>query len=54
MKIYRVAGDSDLIRVSYVHSSDLSLLNHVINDGALLDRSYTVELEINTAEDPDD
>lgn len=54
MKIYRVRGDSDLIRISYGHSSDLSLLNHVINDGALLDRDYTVDLEINTAEDPDD
>ena len=46
MKIYHVLGDSDLIHVSYVNSPDLSLLNHVINAGALLDRSYT--------DDPDD
>ncbi len=54
MKIYYVRGDSDLIHVSYVHSPDLRLLNHVINDGTSLDRGYTVDLEIDLPDDPDD
>ena len=54
MKIYRIQGDSDLIRVSYVHGPDLSLLNHVINDGALLDRDYTVDLSVGLPDEPND
>lgn len=54
MKIYYVLGNSDLILVNYVHSPDLRLLNHVINDGASLDRGYTLNLEIGLPDDPDD
>lgn len=54
MKIYRIQGDSDFIHVGYVHRPDLRLLNHVINDGASLDRGYMLDLEIGIPDEPND
>ena len=54
MKIYSVMGDSDFIRVSYVHSPDLRLLNHVINDSAPLDRGYRIDLRVGLPDEPTD
>ena len=49
-----ILGDSNLIDVGYINRPDLRLLNHVINDGAPLDRCYTVDLRINVPDGSDD
>ena len=54
MKIYEVEGDSDYLWTNCVDGDITGRLNHVVHDGAEIDRSQPVELEISDWDAPGD
>ncbi len=54
MKTYELRGDWELASLNLVDGELISLLNHVVHDGAVIDRNVPIELEVGNFESKGD